>query len=88
MIHLTNDFHNKLAVDIKAKYFPNENHGTSDNQKYRKTLYSIELFSNGCINYQQLIGRLAKNCQTTTEIIHSITKKYIVSFGGYKPTFK
>ena len=83
MIHTVNDFFNKVASDIKSKFFPNENHGTSDNEKYRKSIYAIELFNNGCLTYRQLILRLSKSCDTDTTTIHSIVENHILSFGSY-----
>lgn len=90
MIHTTPDFFNKVATEIRSTYFPNENHGTTENQNYHKANYAIECFNNGALTYRQLIGRLAKNCKTTTQVIHSIVEKYVVSFGAYryKPTTK
>jgi hypothetical protein len=83
MIHTAPDFFNKVANEIRSTYFANENHGTTENQNYHKTTYTIELFNNGCLTYRQLIGRLAKNCNSTTSNVNSIVEKYILSFGHY-----
>ena len=84
MIHTTQDFYNKVATEVRANYFANENHGTTENQNYWKTTKAIEDFNNGCLTYRQLIGRLAKSCNETTENIHKIVENYVVSFGSYK----
>ena len=84
MIHSTDNFYNKVATEIRATYFPNENHGYTRNQKYHDATYTIELFNNGCLDYRKFIGRLAKHCNDSTFKIHAIIEKYIVSFGEYK----
>lgn len=83
MIHTTPDFFNKVATEIRAKYFPNEVHHHTLGTPYQKTTQAIELFNNGCLTYRQLIGRLSKSCGETTEKIHQIVEKYVVSFGSY-----
>ena len=83
MIHTTEDFYNKLATEIRNLYFPKEIHGSTLNVNYQKANYTIELFNNGCLTYRQLIGRLAKNCKSTTITIHKIVSSYIISFGSY-----
>jgi len=84
MIHTTTDFYNKVANKLRQEYFPNENHGTTENKSYHKTSHTLELFNNGCLTYRQLIGRLAKNCNDSTSNIHSIVETFILSFGEYK----
>jgi hypothetical protein len=84
MIHTTPDFFNKVAIEMRSTYFPTEIHGITENKDYHKTTRTLELFNNGCINYRQLIGRLAKSCNDTTSKINSIVEKYIVSFGNYQ----
>ena len=84
MIHTQPDLFNKGATEIRTTYFPDENHGTTENQNYRKTIYAIECFNNGVLTYRKLIGRLAKGCNDTTKAINSIVEKYIVSFGEYR----
>lgn len=83
MIHTTQDFYNKVAKEVRATYFPNENHGKTENKNYHKTNHTLELFNNGCLTYRQLIGRLSKSCKETTETMHEIVSKNIVSFGSY-----
>jgi hypothetical protein len=83
MIQKTQDFFNKLAAEIRATYFPNEKHGFTENKKYHAVTNAIELFNNGCLTYESLIKKLAKNCKDTTTKIHSIVEKYIDSFDGY-----
>jgi hypothetical protein len=82
MIH-TKDFW-KVATDLKECYFPNVIHGNTEDKNYHAMKYAVECFNNGCLTYRQLIGRLAKYCDDTTEKIHAIVEKYIISFGGYK----
>jgi len=84
MIHTTKDFFNKVAADIRKTYFATEIHGQTRNENYHKATYTMELFNNGCLTYRKLIGRLAKACNTSTEAIHEVVSKYIVSFGSYK----
>jgi len=84
MIHCTNDFFNKAAKEIRNTYFPNENHGTTQNINYQTVTNTLELFNNGCLTYRQLIGRLSKDCNDTTEKLHTIIKNYVVSFGSYE----
>ena len=84
MIHTTENFFNKVATDIRQKYFANENHGYTNNLKYHAANYTMELFNNGCLTYRKLIGRLAKACNDTTANIHLIVSKHIVSFGSYE----
>ncbi len=82
MIH-TKDFY-KVAEDIQVAYFPNVNHGYTENKDYHAMKYAVELFNNGCLTYRQLISKLAKCCNDTTEKLHSIVEKHIISFGEYR----
>jgi hypothetical protein len=84
MIHTATDFYNKVATELRASYFPNENHGITENKQYWKTTRTLELFNNGSLTYRQLVNRLSKSCKTTTEKMHSIVSKYVISFGQYK----
>ena len=84
MIHTTTDFFNKTATEIKNRYFPNENHGTTNNQNYWKATKAIEDFNNGCLTYKVFIGRLSKSCGTNNATIHNLVEKHIVSFGNYQ----
>ena len=84
MIHTTTDFFNKVATEVRERFFPNENHGTTENQNYWKANQSIEDFNNGVITYKVFIGRLAKACQTNNATIHNLVEKYVVSFGSYQ----
>lgn len=84
MIHTTTDFFNKVATEVRAKYFTNENHGSTENKNYHKTTETLELFNNGYLTYRQLIGRLAKSCQTNNVTIHNLVEKHIISFGNYQ----
>lgn len=84
MIHTQTDFYNKLAVEIRAKYFANEKHGYTENKNYWTSTKVMEDFNNGCLTYRKFIDRLSKSCQDTTKNIHKIVEKFIVSFGEYK----
>ena len=84
MIHTTQDFFNKVVKEVRAKYFENENHGTTTNENYFKTTKIIEDFNNGCLTYRQLIGRLSKSCGDTTGNLHTLVEKHIISFGSYE----
>jgi hypothetical protein len=84
MIYTTQDFYNKVATELRVKFFKEENHGYTQNTDYHKTTHTLELFNNGCLTYRQLIGRLAKSCNQSTKNIHSIVDNYVVSFGQYK----
>lgn len=84
MIHTTENFFNKLATEVRATYFPNENHGTTENKNYWKATHTMELFNNGCLTYCKLIEGLAKSCNDTTQNLHNIVSKHILSFGSYK----
>jgi hypothetical protein len=83
MIHTQTDFFNKVATEIDKTYFPNVKY-YRDDENCTKVHYSLELFNNGCLTYRQLIGRLAKSCNETTENIHKIVENYVVSFGSYQ----
>ena len=84
MIHAVNDFFNQIAPVIKDKYFPDVIHGRTENANYYKSVYTMECFHNGCLTYRKLIGRLARACNESTEAIHAIVSKYIISFGSYE----
>jgi len=84
MIHTTEDFYNKVAKEVRATYFPNENHGYTENVNYWKATQTMEDFNNGCLTYRKLIGRLSKSCRETTKKMHNLVSKYVVSFGSYE----
>jgi len=73
---LTTDFCNKLATDIRAKYFPKIKY-YRDDDKCANGMYSIELFNNGCLTYDNLIKRLSKYCKDTKENIKLMVDKYV-----------
>ena len=87
MIHTTENFFNKVATELDKTYFPNLKY-YRDNDNCVKVHYTLELFTNGCLTYRQLIGRLAKSCNDTTKAIHLIVENYVVSFGNYNYTPK
>jgi hypothetical protein len=84
MIHTTTDFFNKVAKEVRERFFTNENHGTTENKNYWKATQAMEDFSNGCLTYKVFIGRLAKACQSNNATIHNLVEKYVVSFGSYQ----
>jgi len=84
MIHTEQDFFNKVTKEIRSTYFPNENHGTTENKHYHNATKAIEDFNNGVLTYRLLITRLAKACDTTSLPIHNIVSNHIKSFGAYK----
>jgi hypothetical protein len=84
MIHTTQDFFNKVALEIKQRFFVNEIHGKTKNQYYYKANKAIEDFNNGCLAYRTFISRLAKSCQSNNATIHNIVEKYVISFGAYQ----
>lgn len=77
------DFFNKLAGELDKKYFPEVKY-YHDNKNTQKIHYSVELFNNGCLTYDQLIIRLSKACKETKQEIHTIVSKYIKDFEGYE----
>jgi hypothetical protein len=83
MIHTVNDFYNKLATEIRERFFPHVKY-YRDDKNCEAVTYAIELFNNGCLTYRAFIGRLAKGCGTNNATIHNIVEKYIVSFGQYQ----
>lgn len=82
MISMTDDFFNKVVTEIDETYFPEIKY-YRDNNNCAKVHYTVELFNNGCLTYRQLVGRVAKSCNDTTENLHRMIEKYIVSFGSY-----
>ena len=84
MIHTTQDFFNKVAKEVRSRFFANENHGTTENKNYWKATQAMEDFNNGVLNYRTFIGRLAKACQSNNATIHNLVEKYVVSFGSYQ----
>lgn len=75
---LCTDFVNQFKPVINARFFPNENHGTSLNKDYWKVKEFIELFSNRCISYGKLRIKLAKHCKTDVESIDTIADEFII----------
>lgn len=74
---LVNDFYNKVASDIRKKYFAGVPHAST--KSYNDTTYTIELFSNGALNYDNFINRLAKNCNDSVDEIKTIVDKYVLN---------
>jgi hypothetical protein len=74
MIHTTTDFYNKVAKEVRERFFTNENHGTTENKNYWKATQAMEDFNNGVLNYRTFIGRLAKACQSNNATIHNLVE--------------
>jgi len=71
------DFFNKVASEIDKKYFPDVTY-YRDDKNCTKVHYSLELFSNGCLTYDELIGRLVKVCKDTEVNIKLIVDRFIL----------
>lgn len=84
---LITDFFNITAKAIDAKYFPEVKY-YRDNKDCADVHYTLELFSNGCLSYKDLIKRLSRSCKDSTENIHNIVKEFVADFEGYKFTNK
>ena len=84
MIHTTQDFFYILITEIRSRFFPNENHATTENQNYWKATKAVEDFNNGVITYKVFIGRLSKAIESNNATIHNLVEKYIISFGSYQ----
>lgn len=76
---LVNDFYNKFSAEYRSIYFPNENHGHTENENYWNAKDITELFNNGCVNYNRFIVKLAKYCGTTAVAIDNLMLKYIIN---------
>lgn len=84
MIHTTENFFNKVATEVRQRYFPNEKHHNLFGTNYQKATQAIEDFNNGVLTYKVFIGRLAKATQSNNATIHNLVEKHIVSFGSYQ----
>ena len=82
------NFFNKVASEIRSTYFPNEDHGRTENKNYWKATVTMENFSNGVLSYDKLIDRLSKSCKETPNKIHEIVSKYVESFEGFEYKLK
>lgn len=83
MIKITSNFIN-ILVELRGVYFPNEDHGRTENKKYWKTTQAIENFNNGCLTYDRLISILSKSLGEEISKVHEIVSGYIDSFGDYE----
>lgn len=83
-IEKMSDFFN-LTTELDKKYFPNVKFYRDDKNAVDMH-YAVELFNNGVLGYNKLITKLAKSCNDTEKNIHEIVKKYIKTFGDFKPT--
>lgn len=77
VIILEKDFINKVIPDFKAKYFPDVIHGTTENPKYYNSIYYLECFSNGVMNYDKLMINLHKKTKGRLKDLMRIVDKYI-----------
>lgn len=73
---IVQDFFNKVAIEIRSKYFPEVKY-YRDNKRCADATYAIELFNNGCLTYDSFISRLCKFCKASQEEVASIVNKYI-----------
>lgn len=80
---LTNDFFNKLLLELDKKYFPNVKY-YGDDKACAAIHYATELFSNGCSTYRKFVKTLGYNCGDNLENIHEIVSKYVEDFGKFK----
>ena len=83
MIHTTENFFNKVADEIRGRYFADVKY-YRDSEKCTAATYAIECFNNGQLTYRTFIGRLAKACDANNATIHNLVEKYIISFGEYR----
>lgn len=80
---LTKDFLNKLLSYLDRMYFPQVNY-YMDDHNCAKIHHTVELFSNGCLEYPKLIRILSENCVESQEKIHEIVSTYVTDFEDYK----
>lgn len=81
-IQLVENFFNKLTNDLDKRYFPDVKY-YHDNEDDADVHYTVELFNNGCLTYDNLIYRLAYSCKDTKVNIHNIVKEYVEDFGDF-----
>jgi len=75
---LTENFYNKVAEELMSKYFPTIT-WHRDNFASQKATYNLELFSNGCLNYNKLVKKLAKYCMAEEKEIKTLLSKYLTT---------
>ena len=75
---LATNFYNDFSRDYRAIYFPNENHGTTENANYWNSKDITEIFNNGGVSYNRFIVKLSRYCGTTAESIDNLMSKYII----------
>jgi hypothetical protein len=80
---LVNDFFNKFASAIDAKYFPNVKR-YHDNKDCVDVHYAIELFSNGVSEYDTMLQNISDAVKDDKNNIHEIASKFVEDFGDYK----
>lgn len=71
------NFFNLAATEIRTKFFPNEDHATTENKNYHQATYILECFSNGVYPYDRMLKRLEKICKCSSTEIKNIIDKYI-----------
>ncbi len=79
---LIDGFYNPCADKIKETYFP-ELIVYWDSEESTSARYKIELFSNGCLGYAELIQHLSLLCNDTKENIHNNLKDFVIDWEGY-----
>ncbi len=73
---IKNNFFNGLVGELDKIYFPTVKY-YRDNTNCADTHYAVELFNNGCIDYDKLIERLSLRCNDSKEKVHSIVSNWI-----------
>lgn len=66
---------NKIAKIIRATYFPNENHGTTENPNYWEATEAMEGFNNGVIGWQKMTKILSKCCECSENDISTLLQE-------------
>lgn len=74
-MRVVDEFYNKSAKFFTDKYFPDIDHGLTDDKNYRGMRYALECFNNGVISYDKLVKRLSKYCKST--MIENELNKFI-----------
>lgn len=78
-IILKEEFLENTIKELKAQYFPNVIHGTTENPKYYKSVYYLECFKNGCYTYDNLIKQLSKKTRGRLKDLMKIIDNSIVN---------
>lgn len=84
---IVSDFFNKVCKEIGKTYFPNVKY-YRDNTHTTAIHRDVELFNNGCLEYDILIARISDSTGDTKENIDKIVSKYIEDAEGFKANVK